>query len=87
MQTHSLTSTSGNHASSCARRRGRSSSSIRLATLADQPRVTELIVSAFETDPASRWMYPSIWDYHVLLSGVCQGIRRRSICQRHSPHL
>ena len=41
------------------------SSSIRTATLADEPRVTELIVSAFETDPAARWMYPNVWDYRV----------------------
>jgi hypothetical protein len=40
-------------------------SSIRTATLADAPRVTELIVSAFETDPAARWMYPNVWDYRV----------------------
>ncbi len=40
-------------------------SSIRRATLADEPRVTELIVSAFENDPAARWMYPNVWDYRV----------------------
>ena len=63
MQTHSLTSTAGTAlrpVPDMAR-----SSSIRLATLADEPRVTELIVSAFETDPAARWMYPNVWDYRV----------------------
>ena len=63
MQIHSLTSTAGTAlrpVPDMAR-----SSSIRLATLADAPRVTELIVSAFETDPAARWMYPNIWDYRV----------------------
>ena len=41
------------------------SRNIRAAMLADEPRVAELIVSAFETDPAARWMYPDIWDYRV----------------------
>jgi ribosomal protein S18 acetylase RimI-like enzyme len=63
MQIHSSTSTAGMAVRSVpdmAR-----SSSIRVATLADEPRVTELIVSAFETDPAARWMYPNVWDYRV----------------------
>jgi ribosomal protein S18 acetylase RimI-like enzyme len=63
MQIHSSTSITGTAVRSVpdtAR-----SSSVRLATLADEPRVTELIVSAFETDPAARWMYPDVWDYRV----------------------
>jgi ribosomal protein S18 acetylase RimI-like enzyme len=63
MQIHSLTSTAGTASRSVPDMGG--SSSIRRATPADEPRVTELIVSAFETDPAARWMYPNIWDYRV----------------------
>jgi GNAT superfamily N-acetyltransferase len=40
-------------------------SSIRVTRVSDEPSIVELIVSAFETDPAARWMYPDVWDYRV----------------------
>lgn len=62
MQIHTLTDTAGmaRPVPDLA-----ASSSILVAMAGDEPRVVELIVSAFETDPAARWMYPDVWDYRV----------------------
>jgi ribosomal protein S18 acetylase RimI-like enzyme len=43
----------------------RGTAAVRAGRLSEESRVVDVIVSAFEADPAARWMYPDVAQYRV----------------------